>query len=216
MGALGSLASTRAFEPFGIEVEPAVIVQRRFGAFDPLSLPVYEFNMDEALSPLRGKMLLMDRCRPLLMGIASDPRLVPVPLARSEQHAQVWGEASWNPEEPNVRHAFDAQDLASPLVVSMGVKALDASGERPVLVALGSRAPLENRFIYEAGNRHLVLHAIKWLTGSGDAVGLPPRSPLDHRFRLPLGRLMPMQLFVLLFVPMLLMLSWWWRCRRWR
>jgi hypothetical protein len=215
MGALGDFAAAELFRPFGVEAENMVIHQKRFGEFEPLVLPVHEFNMDGSLAPLLGKMLLLDRCRPLVIGVPEDPRLEVFPLARTMSDANIWGEASWNPSRAATVHRFDGQDVASPHHVCLGVKAMDSSGQRPVLLAIGSRAPFENRSIWEVGHQQFLHESIKWLTGASDESALPPRSPRDHRFRLPLGWLRPLQVLLLLSLPLLLLCSWWWRCRRW-
>ena len=60
-----------------------------------------------------------------------------------------------------------------------------------------------------------VFHALKWLGGSEAELALPPRSPLDHRFRIPPQWLSTLQLVLLLWAPTLLGGTWWWRRRSW-
>lgn len=215
LGALGNFAAAEYFSPFGVEADNMVVYQRRFGEFDPFVLPVHEFNMNGPLAPLLGKMLLLDRCRPLSIGIPEDPRLEVFPLAITMSDTNIWGEASWDPSQVGTVHRFDGQDVASPHHVCLGVKAVDSKGQQPLLLAIGSRAPFENRSIWEVGHQQFLHESIKWLTGASDESALPPRSPVDHRFRLPLGWLRPLQCLLLLSVPLLLLCSWWWRCRRW-
>ena len=158
--------------------------------------------------------MIMDRCRVLREGIPDDPRLVTKPLLRVQQNDMVWGESSARLDEGSVRHTFGALDLPSPLLVSMVVEEMGVEGKRPLLVISSSRAPFENRFLFEAGNRNFVYQCIDGLVRDESSVSLPPQAPLDHRMNFPEGvrtwLLWSVNLGALIFLGGL----WWWRCRR--
>jgi ABC-2 type transport system permease protein len=207
---------TQEWEAYGVQVEKKIIYQRKYPTgFDAYTFPVHELANHELMEPLKGQLLIFDRCRPLLEGVPSDPRLVVKPLMRVEENPQIWGESSAQLSNSSVNHTFDATDSPSPLVCGMAVHSLNASGKQPLFVLLGARTPFENRFFLEAGNRNFVYQCIEWLTGSEAKVLLPPRPPQDYRFRLDLNLLRPLQWGLLGGLPFILIVLWWRRCRRW-
>ena len=204
------------WEKYGVQLRKEIVYQRKFTSFDPYTFPAHEFSSHKLVEALKGQLLIIDRCRPLVEGIPSDPRLVTKPLVRVEESPLIWGEASANLAESSVNHQFDASDSASPLICAMAVHSMGADGIKPLLVLCGARSPFENRFFTEAGNRNFVYQCIDWLTGAKEKVLLPPRPPVDYRFRMDPQHLRPLQLSLLLGLPILLGILWFRRCRRWR
>lgn len=201
------------WSPYGLEPSSHVVYQSQFKQFDAYTLPIHEHSNHEMMKPLEGQLMIMDRCRVIQEGIPEDPRWVTKPLLRVQQNEAIWGESSARLDQSGVRHTFDATDLPSPCLVAACVTEVGSEGIKPLLMLSSSRAPFENRFFYDGGNRNFVYQVIDWLAKDEGRIMLPPKAPVDHRLSIPHGELPWWQWAIALLPALLISLMWWRRCR---
>lgn len=195
--------------PYAVIGIQKVVYQEKYSWFHPFTLPLKVFPKHRITGGMHDMIVILNQSSIFKEGVSEDPRMKVEPLLWVPKDELIWADSDLIRSQKFSNHSFGDFDQASPLLVGLTTKREKKNGIYPSLVLIGSRAPFENRFIHEAGNRNFVYRCVEWLLNGEQTSYLPPQKLHDYRLHLPPEHLPILQILLLTFIPTLLtILSW--------
>ncbi len=182
---------------------------------DVFTLPVPQSSTHPIMEGFDQQACIFTLCDALSVGISADPRIEVKPMLRTETNRAVWGESEPTTLSADMILQKNDNDVDSPLLLAAIAERLTPGKRAPVMIAVASRAPFENRFIQQGGNRDFAFRCVDWLLHGERRLVIPPRRPDDYALQLSPSQWLAVQGWAFLPLPFLLgILSFWTAWRR--